>query len=207
MIAINKIIANLNSSSYLLRKNIILNTVYWCQSEKYFEHCFFQVSAIGVAAVLLCAPIFAIAGPKTVGASLLQPYGVLCTFNSAVPIWGRVGVALPILNYFAPACASALLTAWLCAHLLRHARLMRKRQWRHRRPREEAVNLRDCNALSGRFPNGDDTEIKWKNRITEYEADSITSSGNIISVNQISVFSFVSSIILLFLTLLPIISL
>ena len=71
---------------------------------------------------IVCATNFAIDLQKLYGVNLLHPFGIICIFNSSVPIWGAFGVALPLLNYLVPALVSTLLTALLSMHLLRHSR-------------------------------------------------------------------------------------
>ena len=137
--------------------------------------------------MLLCCPIFAIAGPKQIDTLLLPPYGMLCTFTTSVPFMGAFGVALPILNYFVPACVSVLLTALLCARLLKHSRHNNQRE-RSPRIREEAVNLRVFTPLSGTVCLAVDTDINWKDQSTKYRTMGGVGTQNAISANQISVF-------------------
>ena len=77
---------------------------------------------VGLVVAIVCAPNFVIDLQKLYGVSLLHPFGIICIFNSSVPIWGAFGVALPLLNYLVPAFVSTLLTALLSVRLLRHTR-------------------------------------------------------------------------------------
>ena len=138
--------------------------------------------------MLLCCPIFAIAGPKQIDTLLLPPNGMLCTFTTSVPFWGAFGVALPILNYFVPACVSVLLTALLCARLLQHSRHNNQREGRSSRIREEAVNMRVFTPSGTVYLADADSGIDWKDQSTKYRTVGGVSTQKSISSNQISVF-------------------
>ena len=135
--------------------------------------------------MLLCCPIFAIAGPKQIDALLLPPSGILCTFSTSIPFWGTFGVALPVVNYFVPACMSVILSVLLCARLLKHSKHY-QRGGRSPRIREEAVNLRVFTPLSGKVCLTVDSGINWKDQSTKYRS---VGGVGAISSKQLSVFS------------------
>lgn len=76
-----------------------------------------QVATIGVACLLICAPIVPISSSKYYGVDLLPPFGMMCVFVPTVPVWGPFGIACPLFNYLVPACLNAVLTMLLCARL------------------------------------------------------------------------------------------